>query len=615
MYKTKAMKYILLMMFSVLLWSCNKNKEDDPFAGSDNYVVSFSLTSRDQTIHASISDAEIIIAKPVGYSLNGATAKVTLSENAGIQPNPAEISDWENEQVFVVTARNGQKKVYTYSVINSGATANGSIILQTQAEVDAFGVNGITEIKGSLVIGATSGRDSITSVAPLNNLKTVSYNVTIKSTYAGKTLDGLVALETIGGTLCIETSGLKEAKFSTLNSVMGGEIVSKSIVKIECPKLTHVYGDFRFSTTNLTVIDMPVLEAVDRDFSFDIPDFRNDVSSMQSLVFPALKNVGGTFYIANQANITKINLPELTTCGAMALTGSATLGTVTVSFPKLEKCKKELLYDNLPKLQEVKLPSLTQAGSFVISSCGDLESIDAPKLKEVDKDLYICPFIDMDTDGFKNLAALTSVGGLFHIKYGYDTPMKNLILPPILKSCHTLKLDDCATIESLNITGIDIKELILERGTLINLTIKGDRIFNGTLTVDAENNSSIATGSYSYAFPKFEGIEETGSLKIIPGRIPVLAIADIKKINGNFQIVNYGGITTFSVQDLTEVTGDVISRDLGLAILEFASIRKVGGNILIGGNSIYETFDGETLHFPLLTQANSLQIYVSDLST
>ncbi|MDR1273341.1 MAG: hypothetical protein LBK12_02210 [Odoribacteraceae bacterium] len=610
----KMMKYLLLTMLSVSLWSCDK--KDDPFSGGDNYIVAFSLTSGGQTISASISDAEIILEKPAGYSLNGATATLTLSENARVLPNPADISDWENEQLFVVTSRDGQKREYTYSVTGGGNEIAGSVVLLTQEEVDAFGEGGATAIAGSLVIGAATGRDSITSLTPLNALKKVGYNVIFKATYAGRALEGLNALETIGGTLRVETSGLKEIRLAALEEVLHVDVASKSLARLECPRLMRVRGDLAFATTDLSAIDMPTLEEVERNLSLDIPDFRNDASSMQALAFPALKRVGGTFSIANLANISKIELQELVSCGAISLTSSASLSTLTLSLPKLETCENALLFDNLAMLQEVTLPSLERVESFTITSCGNLETVDLPKLKEVEKDLDICPFIDMSADGYKKLAALTTVGGVFHVRYGYETRLQTMILPPALKSCQSLQLNDCPTLEKIDVTGINIGELLAEKGSLINLTIKGGKTFNGLLNINAYENSSVAaTTTYTYAFPKLEGIEEIGDLYFVPGSRmdDHLTVSNFKKVNRNFTVhSSYASVKTLLVPDLTEVTGNLIVSALnGFTRLEFTSIQKVDGDIIMGTNSYSALFGCETIAFPALVQAGGdVLVYV-----
>jgi hypothetical protein len=264
-------------------------------------------------------------------------------------------------------------------------------------------------------------------------------------------------------------------------------------------------------------------------------------------------------------------------------------------------------------LSEAAFPSLKRAGSIAITSCGNLETVDFPSLKEVEKDLDICPFTDMNVDGFKKLASLTTVEGVFHVRYGYETRLQTMILPPVLKDCQSLQLHDCHTLEKIDVTGVSIGELLAEKGSLINLTIKGSQTFDGLLNIKANENSTYAsTTEYTYAFPKFEGIEEIGDLYLMPGERmgDHLTVSGFKKVNRNFTVYNpYASVQTFSTQDLTEVAGDLLA-NVRLTTLEFTSIRKVDGNVIMGENSIYTYLYCDTVSFPALTQAGSVQVYV-----
>ena len=107
-----------------------------------------------------------------------------LSENATIYPDPAAVTDWDEERQFVITAYNGVRSTYKYTVERSGIAHNGTVVLETQADVDDFGQRGITLINGNLTVGRATGTDSITSLAPLENLKEVVYSLTLHATCA-----------------------------------------------------------------------------------------------------------------------------------------------------------------------------------------------------------------------------------------------------------------------------------------------------------------------------------------------------------------------------------------------------------------------------------------------
>ena len=311
------LSWVLLLSGCLLLSSCDKS-EDDPFTGGDNYITSFVLKNGDQTITAAIDEDKIVVTAPATFSLASATAEVTLSENTSIKPDPATITDWSSEYVFVVTAFNGATKSYTYTISDADNSVPGSVVLRTQAEVDAFGQSGTTTVEGNLIIGMAAGRDSITSIAALDKIKEVGYGVIIKSTYANATLDGLSSLTKVGGALQIETSRLLDARFPALAEAMGIEVTSTTLEKLSCPVLTGVSGGMTFSTTNLSEVDMPVLATVNGNVSFTVPK-QNDPSALVRIAFPALKQIDGTFAYSGIPDIESIDLPELVNCGAVNL--------------------------------------------------------------------------------------------------------------------------------------------------------------------------------------------------------------------------------------------------------------------------------------------------------
>ncbi|RHO67119.1 hypothetical protein DW082_13260 [Alistipes sp. AF48-12] len=295
---------------------------------------------------------------------------MTLSENTSIKPDPATITDWSSEYVFVVTAFNGATKSYTYTISDADNSVPGSVVLRTQAEVDAFGQSGTTTVEGNLIIGMAAGRDSITSIAALDKIKEVGYGVIIKSTYANATLDGLSSLTKVGGALQIETSRLLDARFPALAEAMGIEVTSTTLEKLSCPVLTGVSGGMTFSTTNLSEVDMPVLATVNGNVSFTVPK-QNDPSALARIAFPALKQIDGTFAYSGIPDIESIDLPELVTCGTVNLGNPGTSKLLTsVSMPKLEECKGELRYHNLSELQRVELPrsNMRAAWSCIIAT-------------------------------------------------------------------------------------------------------------------------------------------------------------------------------------------------------------------------------------------------------
>lgn len=75
-----------------------------------------------------------------------------ICEQASILPDPATITDWDSEQVFRLIAYNGTVEHYTLKIVRENVYSEGSVTLNTQAEVVAFAELGINIVDGNLII-------------------------------------------------------------------------------------------------------------------------------------------------------------------------------------------------------------------------------------------------------------------------------------------------------------------------------------------------------------------------------------------------------------------------------------------------------------------------------
>ena len=195
------MRKILILAAAVFAFcGCNDKEENQPFAGIDNHITSFALTAKDGTVYrAALVGDEIVVSIPRNVSLEGATADYELCEQAILYPDPARITDWDNEHRFRVMAYNQTLRDYAYSVKRNDVTA-GSVALPTQADVEAFAATGATVIEGNLTIGDFSACDDpVTDLAPLAGLTDVRYNIVVGNSFAGEKLSGLENLRSAGG--------------------------------------------------------------------------------------------------------------------------------------------------------------------------------------------------------------------------------------------------------------------------------------------------------------------------------------------------------------------------------------------------------------------------------
>lgn len=586
--KIHQLKYLFTGFILAFLWNGCKDEEEF-FTGTDNFITAFSLTQDGTTYNASFYSDSIIVTVPDGVSLKGATVSYTLSEHASIIPVPDSISDWENEMLFSVTSYCGEQQIYKYTINRNSIDADGTVILATQDEVDAFGEKGITSIKGSLIIGRMAGKDSITSLAALYELKEIENNLIIRATYASKEFTGFDALETIGGNINIESlENLEAIDFPALKTV--GSITIED-------------GD---RETNISV-NFPKLTAVTENVSIDEP--------LNSIDFSSLKNIGGTFKLYDsysEGEITSVSLPLLENAGSLYIG----------RFPELTKLQLSALKTTgdfylyyLPELNVLYCPELLEiTGTLTIPSSTSLTGLDLPKLQiaggldvtgllyaldlssltEVAGDLGMTSFA---VESMDFLSALTTVGGTLTIN-NFEN-LKTFTAPSSLKSIGVLNFTNYSTTppEEINVKGLELGELAIRRGALVNAKLIGDDDFEGTLTIDSQESFSP---SGTATFPELEGFSTVDSLSFgsYITTISVMNVEGIKKIRKGLQVPN-NNMTEFYLPDLEEVGGDFIIIQFSGSTqetVEIPNLKTVAGDFDVTLNS--GTI--KTLSFPVL---------------
>jgi hypothetical protein len=614
-FKYKYLFFTLLAGFFALS-SCKKELK---FEGTDNYITSFSLNQGGTVLYASITDHTITIKAPEDLSLEQAKASLVLSENASIYPNPASVTEWNDEMQFVVTAHNGTKQTYKYTVVRGSVAAEETIVLPTQADVDAFGKQGITEIKGSLIIGRTSGQDSITSLAALSKLRKIGYSLTLYPTYSGQDLVGLDKLTAVGADLQMES--LKHLENIKLNNLeTAGSISIKSII----PSAVEFAALKRVSKT-LTVdgviagANFPALNYVGGTLSFLTAS--NSGALLPKLAFPSLKEAGGlsvTYY----TKLGKIDLPELLKVGEFNMLSLASL--YAISCPKLQTATGKITIPTTSSLREISFPALTQAGSLSIDA-KTINAIEFPLLKSVTGQLRLS---GVALDGVKDFPALTEVTGELYL--GELTKMTAFSLPSALKKVGKLSLYNrtVAAPAEVNVKGLNLSELNMQSGTSVKII--GDEVFKGTLTVNptalttfpvlqgfSEIDSLSFNGYISYINDvQINGIKKINKSFFMPNNnVKTFSMPDLEEVGGHFTINHFNGVTqaTIEIPKLKKIGGDFNVQIMSTAVstLKFTSLTTVGGNFMLGTG--YSTRCLTSLLFPVLEKVGKkLTIYAQN---
>jgi hypothetical protein len=632
-------KFLLLLVAGAFAFAAC-NKEEDPFEGKDSYITAFSLQQGEVVLHAAIAGEEIILTAPEGFLLTQAKAAVKLSENASIYPDPATVTDWDEERQFAVTAHNGTQTKYIYKVKRSGIAHDGTVALETQADVDAFGQQGVTLIDGNLTIGRTTGTDSITSLAPLAGLKAVTYNLTVNPTFSGASLGGLETLEHVGGTF--------QAGGTTTATAL------KHIETLSLPALKTV-GNFYLQNTVTIIAELPELTSVSKQLSLNCPLYQlqlpslqhagtltlttanNSGASLARVALPALEEVDGILAITFFHSVTRIDLPVLKKAGGLTLTSMNLLSFVYA--PQLEKVTNTVNL-NVPALAEFGLPELKQAGAFYLSGAA-LSVLEFPKLTEVTTslDLY-----SISAKGLAGFSALQTAGTI--TMYDLKDAVK-IELPASVQHVTRLRVETYIGLppEEIDVRGKNIDILEIRRNAVKAGKLAGDDVFHGTLVIDPTS----ATKPFP-VFPQVvEGFREIDSLNVQAVNTDTVILSGIRKVNrGALFTTSYSGypyhfslpgleevggtlniyfpymtntaatFTVLEIPKLQRVGGDFTMNVIGKTIkeLSFPELTAVGGNFTLTTGYNYSSYVGfETLSFPqLATVGGKLTIHSGSAS-
>jgi hypothetical protein len=375
--------FVLLFATVAIVAGCNKEeekekKDENPFTGKDNYITAFSLQQGDAVFDAAITGATITVTAPEGFSLAGAAATVTLSENAAISPNPSTIADWDAAHTFTVTAYSGAQKQYDYNLLRSGVVHSGTAIFNTQDDVRAFAQAGYTLIDGNLSIGRATGIDSIISLDGLERLKTVTGNIAINATCSVEDITAFENLEKTGG-LYIASKKAKTVRFPKLATVFSDVNFDQTtaLKSIDFAELINVDKGLRiYYADSLANINFPKLKQVIENVTLQ---GRNSSHSPLSVEFPALQTVSGTFTVTYLPKTESIIFPELKTVAALSVNNCASLTAIDLRALETASGNDDtggLTLTGLSELRALNLSSLKRAAAISFTGLVNIAEID-----------------------------------------------------------------------------------------------------------------------------------------------------------------------------------------------------------------------------------------------
>ena len=407
--------YIHTLLAALVFNSCSK--KEGPFEGRDNTIASFQLKKGDVILTAAIKQDSIVITAPGSLSLTGVTPAVVLSEHARISPDPATVTNWEQPLDFVVTSYDGLVKTYKYVLQRNIISKDGDIVLMRQADVDTLAALQLSRINGSLTIGNPEGVDSIYSLDKLSTIKNITGELIINPTFAGKDLKGLENLETIGGfrigtDINNYTQGpvmnLKTISFPKLTSIMSTMIVNgPGITSLQLPVLTNVDLDMQLLyLDSLKTVEFPKLQRVLQSVIFQ---GTFNTNALETISFPTLETIGGDFYVTSYSNLISVKLAALTKLSSISIIGEPAL--TTIEAPKLTTTDFHADFSYNPVLITLNLAALTKVGGqFHIENATAIDNLNGVKsLTEVGGDLNLSSLPQLQD--LSSLKTVKKVGG------------------------------------------------------------------------------------------------------------------------------------------------------------------------------------------------------------
>lgn len=611
--RTAKMGAVLFAVTAIVyMTSCQKDEKSD-FEGKDDHIVSFALTAQSGVKYvAQIKGGDIIVTAPATENLTDAKAEVALCENSRLLPDPASITDWESEQVFRVESYNGTYTAYTYRVQKSAIVQDGTVTLQTQKEVDAFGTKKINVIDGNLIIGGNSKdeKDPVTSLEPLESLTEVGLNIVVRNNVKFTTFGALKNLKSIGG-LCVGTATVMadlgnriELSIPELTTATNIVINTDSIADINLPKLKSV-GTFNVNTRLPREIDLSALEIVNGDFYLSAVrggQYNEGVSnlSLNNLQLDKLKEVSGNFSIENFWNIREVKFQKLERVGG-DFEIKYIRNTSAISLPVLKIVAGAFNISCNDKAVKLDAPVLESCGSFNVASVNNysinLVNMNLPKLENCNGNFTVKFFGGEVID----LPSLKSIKGKIDFT---NIQFMEKINTPVLSECGEIGLTALLSLKELDFSKCPLSSKVAISNCPVLEKLGLPKEITGVLTFTGSTTQKF--------FPQLFGIEKVGlsvqansfSCDINLGSIKDAAYVTIPFANNitgiempNLEItktINVGSagkMTVFKAPKLKECTTFMFKGGVLVEDLDFSSLEKVGAFTYYGATAAAKAKD------------------------
>lgn len=536
-----------LLLLLVLSVTACKEKIETPFSGNDNRILELSLTdAKEHTYVASLADEntwQIMI--PSDADLSNAKVSYRISDQAQIMPKPTEIDNWNNDQAFQVRSYSGERRTYLVQIIREYVEVPNSVKLTTDEDVKAFVAKGVSHIEGDLIVGALTGKDSISNIDALTSLEKVDYDIIINPTYKGTDLSGLRNVKEAGG-IFIRSQKLKDATFKHLNVVYGNvDITGDALKQIGMPQVTHINGILKITKVAISEFSLPRLETLGA-FNISFCDWVSTIS------LRSLKSISGNL------NIEKLNK----------------LGTLTA--PKLETINGNMTFNNLHVFGVLSLNKLVSVENVAFLGVNITELY----LNELKR----CGELSINATSLRTLIAphLKEINGNFSLVGCGVSNLNQLGVEKIYGKLSFSNLSNLQDIENLCRQLIEVKEV-----SLIDVNADGKWSFSnsGVQKINIERCRNVEELILPKVMTKIE-IKGDGMMQLKQ----LIKMSGIEEVSENFIISNYHLATPQEIQILLTKAGEIKVGCSNILSLSFPLLEEAKN---IEYNYIPAAYDGK----------------------
>lgn len=594
------------VLFTIIFVGCTESNV--PFEGSDNYITSFSLTKDGITYDAQIDHESITVSVPKGISLDNASVKYTLSENASFNPNPTEITNWDEEQTFTVVSYNNSQRNYNYVINYVETSEKGTVILLTQEDVDKFALSNVQIIEGNLIIGSnetSSNIDTIKDLSALQNLRIITNNLTINNSFGGKTLEGLENVESIGSVLIrglttrkasndsldinlpniknmgefyVNSNLLRTVSLPKLETAMVIHINSQSLVSLHVPKLVNTLSDI----------------TIESGTNFNNSNATTTNKTIKQLSFESLKSIGGSLTLQGLMTLQQVDIPNLENIDNNILF-QLVKPLNNVDAPSLRRIGNTLNFKFVEELEGITFPKLVSTGSFIYegsSATRKLSKLDLSNLEVINGDLKI----DYTSLTELNLLNLRKTSNQLNVRFSELVTSINI---PKLEECNNIYIYSLPLITSLDVSALDNLEK-LEIISCYKLS-----------QVKADNNIKNVTlngGSALCDFTQFERLESIPGTLIVTNysRNELFTFPGIKQIGRYEQSAGVSGASVIDFPDLETLDYFKINSATFLKALNAPKLKEVTDT---WDTSFMQHINSGDIYIPNLKKIGTFKFY------